>query len=54
VADWQEAVAIHLTTYSAEAYESGLRNVLADQARLVRGLSPTVVDALAGARGEVR
>jgi glycosyltransferase involved in cell wall biosynthesis len=54
VADWQEAVAAHLTAYSAEAYESGLRNVLADQARLVRGLSPTVVDALAGARGEVR
>ena len=49
MSDWEEAVATHLKAYSAAAYASGLRTVLADQARLVPGLSPAVVDALAGA-----
>jgi glycosyltransferase involved in cell wall biosynthesis len=49
VADWEKAVAAHLTAYSAEAYEAGFRKVLADQARSVSGLSPAVADALAGA-----
>jgi glycosyltransferase involved in cell wall biosynthesis len=46
---WETALATHLRAYSADAYEAGLRTVLADQARLVDGLSPAVVDALAGA-----
>jgi glycosyltransferase involved in cell wall biosynthesis len=46
---WEQAVAVHLRDYSADAYEAGLRDVLVEQARLVPGLSPAVVDALAGA-----
>jgi glycosyltransferase involved in cell wall biosynthesis len=46
---WEQAVAVHLRLYSANAYKAGLRDVLVEQARLVPGLSPAVVDALAGA-----
>jgi glycosyltransferase involved in cell wall biosynthesis len=49
VGDWESAVTSHLAAYSAEAYEAGLRRVLLEQARLVPGLAPAVVHALAGA-----
>jgi glycosyltransferase involved in cell wall biosynthesis len=49
VGDWEAAVASHLTDYSAEVYEAGLRTALLEQARLVPGLAPAVLNALADA-----